>query len=199
MPKGAHVKYTQEQLDFIKSNCFLERKELAKQTNIHFGTSLTVDQIKALCTRQKWKSGRTGRFEKGSKSWNSGTKGICKTNSGTFKLGIRAWNKKSIGYERITQDGYIEIKIAEPNVFDLKHRIIWEQYNGSIPKDCALAFKNMDKTDCRIENLILLTRAELCRLNQSFIQYSTPETHESCILLAKIKNATHQSKAEIVR
>ena len=66
-----------------------------------------------------------------------------------------------------------------------KHRWTWEQHHGEIPKGMVVSFKNGIRTDCRIENLILLTRSELVRLNQSYIKYSTPETHESCILLAK--------------
>lgn len=60
--------------------------------------------------------------------------------------------------------------------------------NQEIPKGMVVSFRNGIRTDCRIENLILLTRAELARLNQSYIKYSTPDTHETCILLAKIKD-----------
>jgi hypothetical protein len=81
-----------------------------------------------LCTRNKWNTGRTGCFEKGDKPWNTGTKGVCKPNSGNFKSGQVSWNKKPVGYERIcSKDGYVIVKVAEPNVFKLKHRIVWKK------------------------------------------------------------------------
>ncbi|MEB3753803.1 HNH endonuclease signature motif containing protein [Acinetobacter sp. MD2(2019)] len=199
MPKGAAVKYTQEQLDFIKSNCSLERKELTIQVNNRFGSTFTVDQIKSLCTRKKWNTGRTGCFEKGTKPWNTGTKGVCKPNSGNFKKGQITWNKKPIGYERIcSKDGYILVKTAEPNIFDLKHRLVWEQANGAVPVDHVVAFKNQDRTDCRIENLMLMTKAEMVRYSQSFHKLATPQSNESCLLMAKLKNIKHQLYKEVL-
>ncbi|RSC23518.1 HNH endonuclease signature motif containing protein [Acinetobacter sp. FDAARGOS_515] len=198
MPKGAAIKYTWEQLDFIKSNCSLERKILTEKTNLKFGTTFTVDQIKSLCTRKKWNTGRTGCFEKGLKPWNVGTKGLTTANKTSFKKGQKTWNKKPIGYERICpKDGYILIKIAEPSVFDLKHRIVWEKANGAVPLDHVIAFKNQDRTDCRLENLILMSKAEMVRYSQSFHKLATPQSNEACLLMAKIKNKKHQLKKEV--
>lgn len=189
MAKGIAIKYTSEQLAFIEANYTLERKVLTEKVNLRFNTKLTVDQIKALCTRKGWKTGRTGFFAKGGKPWNTGTKGAVKPNSGNFQKGQVPWNHQPIGYERIcSKDGYVYIKTAEPDVFELKHRVIWAAKHGPIPDDHVIAFKNMDKTDCRAENLILLNRSELVRYNQTFKKIATPGTNESCLILAKIKS-----------
>jgi hypothetical protein len=37
------------------------------------------------------------------------------------------------------------VKVAEPNVFKLKHRIVWEKANGPIPENHVIAFNNLDK------------------------------------------------------
>lgn len=192
MAKGVAIKYTPEQLAFIEANCTLERKALAELVNSKFNTELAVDQIKALCTRKKWKTGRTGLFAKGATSWNTGTKGRCKPNSGSFKKNQDAWNHKPVGHERIcSKDGYIFIKTAEPNTFELKHRVVWVQHNGPVPNDHVVAFKNLDKTDCSIENLVLLNRSELVRYNQTFRRLATPMNNASCILLARLKSKKH--------
>ena len=44
-----------------------------------------------------------------------------------FRKGNIPANHKPIGYERINVDGYVEVKVAEPNKFRLKHRIVWEE------------------------------------------------------------------------
>ena len=194
MPKGIAIKYTEEMLMFLRQHEETPRIELTCKFNEKFGYNLSPDSIKAKCLRMGLKTGRTGCFAKGQTSWNKGKKGYMGANVTSFKKGQRGWNAKPIGYERITKDGYVEVKTAEPRTFELKHRVVWEKVHGEIPGGHALVFKNMNKQDCRIENLMLVSRAELARLNQSYIKHSTPETHESCILLAKIKDKTHKLK-----
>jgi len=79
------------------------------------------------------------------------------------------------------------IKIAEPNVFALKHRHVWEKHFGPVPDKHVIAFKNQDKTDCRIENLILMHKSEMVRYSQSFHKLANPETNETCLIMAKVK------------
>lgn len=200
MAKGVAIKYTPEQLAFIEANCTLERKVLTEKVNSAFGTQFSVDQIKALCTRKGWKTGRTGHFNKGEMPWNTGTKGVMKPNEGSFKKGQVSWNHKPVGHERIcSKDGYVIIKTAEPNIYEHKHRVLWAQHNGPVPDNHVVVFKNMDRTDCRIDNLVLLSRSELVRYNQSFNKLATPESNEACITLAKIKSKKHERLKEVLR
>ena len=76
-----------------------------------------------------------------------------KMSSTMFKKGHTPANHREVGSERINKDGYIEIKVAESKRWRLKHRIIWEQANGEIPKGHNVQFKNHNPQDCRIENL----------------------------------------------
>lgn len=205
MAKGQAIKYTLEQLDFVKSNCTLERKELTQLFNEKFETQLTVQGLSSLCKRNKWRTGRTGCFEKGSVPPNKGTKGLTGANRTSFKKGQSVWNTKPIGYERIDKkDGYVHIKIAEPNVFALKHRHEWEKHYGPVPDNHVVAFKNQDKTDCRIENLILMSKSEMVRYAQSFHKLANSETNETCLLMAKVKtkacdlkNGVRKKRAEV--
>lgn len=190
MPKGSPIAYTQAQLDFIKSNCTLTRKDLTDLVNEKFNTNFSSDQILGLCKRNKWRTGRTGRFDKNHPSWNKGTKGICKKNITSFKKGSVPINKKPIGYERIcSKDGYVYVKIAEPNVFKAKHRIIWEQHHGSIHDSDVISFKNLDRTDCRIENLILMRKAEMSVYCRKFSTKANSDNNLSYLLVTKLKHA----------
>ncbi|OCY53704.1 HNH endonuclease signature motif containing protein [Acinetobacter pittii] len=194
------ILYTAEQLDYVKSNCTLERKELTKRFNEKFNTNISIDNISGLCKRNKWKTGRTGCFEKGSVPPNKGTKGLTGANRTSFKKGQSPWNKEPIGYERIDKkDGYIHIKIAEPNIFALKHRHIWEKHFGPVPDKHVIAFKNQDKSDCRIENLILMKKSEMLRYSQSFHKLANPITNETCLIMAKVKTKACQLKKEDVQ
>ena len=82
-------------------------------------------------------------------------------------------------------------------MFELKHRMVWEKEKGPIPEGYVVAFKNQDKTDCRIENLILMSKSEMVRYSQSYYELATPDSNESCLLMAKIKNMKHQLHKQV--
>ena len=79
---------------------------------------------------------------------------------------------KRQGYERITRDGYIEVKTAEPNVFELKHRLVWIEHNGAIPKGCNIQFKDGNRQNVTIENLYMISRSkQLKNENSMYARY----------------------------
>lgn len=192
MPKGIRLVYTDEMVEFLHEHKTMLRKEMTALFNKKFGTNISRRTLNTKCERIGALTGRTGRIEKGSTPWNLGKSGYMGANATSFKKGNRPHNWQPVGYERITKDGYIAVKIADPNVFELKHRHVWQQAHGPLPKGYVIVFKNKDKQDCRLENLEIITRGELARLNQSYKNLSTPETHESCIVMAKIKSKIHQ-------
>jgi hypothetical protein len=118
--------------------------------------------------------GAGNRFSKGSVPSNKGKKQIAymsveaieRTKATRFKKGNVPQNKKEIGHQRITKDGYVEVKVAEPNRFVLLHRWIWKIWNGPIPKGHRVHFKNDDKLNCDISNLELLTPQQAMEKNR---------------------------------
>ncbi len=120
------------------------------------------------------KAGIKHRFKKGQVAHNKGEKGKTGTHPNTKKN----WFKKGhgsqpapIGTERVNPEGYRERKIADNRYVSARfnwkfvHRLLWEEHNGPIPRGHSVTFRNGDKTDIRIENLELVTRAELMNRN----------------------------------
>lgn len=77
-----------------------------------------------------------------------------------FKKGRPSLNHREVGSERVNIYGYIEVKVAEPNRWMLKHRIVWEQANGPIPPGHNVQFRNGNALDCRLENLYMISKRE---------------------------------------
>jgi len=55
-------------------------------------------------------------------------------------------------------DGRVQVKVDGTKYF--AHRIIWEIFNGSIPKDMVIDHINNNPNDNRIENLQCITRTQ---------------------------------------
>lgn len=168
-------KATKEQADFIKSNVKgITAIELTEIFNKKFNTNITVNQIRTFKKNHKLKSGIDCTFKKGNVPVNKGTKGLTGTNKTSFKKGHKPHNTKPIGSETITDDGYIKVKIAEPNKWEFKQRLIWSKVNGKIPKGGVILFADGDKQNFNIDNLVLITKKELLVMMQNGLitQYS---------------------------
>ena len=96
-------------------------------------------------------------------------------------------NYRPIGSERINVDGYVEIKIADPNVWKLKHRVIWEQHYGPIPNHQPIIFLDRNKSNLDINNLAMVTNRQLLFLNGNKLIKSDAELTKTAINIAKIK------------
>ena len=138
------------------------------------------------------------RFQNGSVPLNKGKKVspeiYAKMQPTMFKKGQTPVNHRDVGSERVNVDGYIEIKVAEPNRWRLKHRVIWEQVNGAIPKGFNVQFKNHNRQDCRIENLYLISKAEQMAKENSFYAKYPKEIQEIIRLKGVVNRAIHKAE-----
>lgn len=71
---------------------------------------------------------------------------------------------KPVGTERIDKDGYIR-KVVAYGKERLKHHLVWEQFNPPIKRNEFLYFLDGDKTNCAIENLMLLKKKYIGAIN----------------------------------
>lgn len=104
-----------------------------------------------------------------------------------FAKGHVPTNHKPVGSERVSVDGYVEVKVAEPNKWRLKHRVVWEEANGPIPAGCNVQFKNGNTQDVRLENLFLISRAEQMRDRNSMYARYPEELRQLMRLKGSIK------------
>lgn len=154
------IAYSDVELAWIEVNqAGISRKELSQQFNAKFGRSVTRQHITGLCKRNKWANGRNTCFKQGQKSWNKGVTGYMGANKTSFKKGRLSHNHKPVGHERLTKDGYIMIKVAEPNKFRLKQLVVWERYYGKLPSERLIRFLDEDRSNCNIDNLMIIPRA----------------------------------------
>lgn len=192
---------------FIRENAKgTPNQELADRVNAKFGTAYTRQAIASTKCRIGVKSGIDGRikpgehrgigieFKKGHVPANKGKKFPGQGNRTSFKKGHMPHNHVPVGTEVVNADGYLQVKIAEPKKWKLKHRLVWEQAHGSIPKTHYIAFLDGDKMNCNLDNLAMLSKAANVRRNQNHLVSRDRELGKLGVEVAKLMAKLHQRK-----
>ena len=118
--------------------------------------------------------GAHARFKPGHEPWNKGRSYAAggRSPETRFKAGNRPQTWVPVGTLAEDADGYLKRKVRDdaPRGISRKnwvfvHRELWEKHQGPIPPGHSVVFRNGDKKDIRIENLELVTRAELLARN----------------------------------
>ena len=189
--------FSNEVKQYIRDNAIgVSNKDLTDMVNRNFGTSYTAGQIGSFKSRNHISSGLTGHFEKGHTPFNKGRKGqhYSGCEKTWFKEGHLPAKHRECGSERIDKDGYVLVKVAEPKRWELKHRVVWEQHNGHIPKGSVIIFLDGDKRNFDIGNLRIVSRADLARINQNQLFTDNAEANDTAIVLAKLMTAVGEAK-----
>ncbi len=155
--------------------------------------------------KKRWQEGRMegcrkGHYKKGNAPMNKGLKiteymspeAIEKHKKTRFKKGNLSHNYRPVGSQRIDKDGYIEVKIKDPNVWELKHRYIWSKHNGKIPKSYKVRFIDGDRGNFNINNLEIISEAEL--MNENTIHRYPQEVRELIKLQSKLNKKLNGTK-----
>lgn len=199
--------WTEEEINFLREQYPLhDRNELLVLFNERFNIQLTKHQLKAALDRYNIKSGRTGEWKKGREAWNKGltwedymppeSREKCLKTcfcSGDRSINNSNHNEYKVGTETITGDGYTLVRIDKPlgnkgsRWWKLKHHLIWEEANGKIPKGHNIIFADGNKQNFNLDNLILVSNAELAIINKNSLYFKGNADATKCgVTLSKI-------------
>lgn len=174
--KGRAIPYSEAELAWIEAHSTMPRAELFQAFQARFDRQdVSEANLKSLCKRKGWLTGRTGQFVKGQEPMNKGKKMPYHPNSAAtrFRKGYRGGkaleNYKPIGTERMSKDGYLERKAHDGMPLQSRwravHLINWEAANGPIPDGHCLKCLDGNKANCDPANWKLISRAMLPRLS----------------------------------
>ena len=177
-----HRHYTAEEIEFVRKNIRgRSYLEMMKLFNKHFGLNITFDQFETLTYKHKITNG-VGIFKPGHVPANKGKK-------------HPSWqgNYRPVGTERIIC-GYIEVKTADPDVWDRKHTAIWKEANGKVPKGHVVIFADGNNRNFALDNLLLVSRKELGVMNSLSLIYNNKDLTVVGKRIAEIKLAIGKRK-----
>lgn len=190
--------YTDKQIEFIKKHVKnMTWKELALKFNKTYKTNIRHRTLAQAASRRGIKTGRTGCFKKGQTPWNKGMKGVSfpGMEATQFKKGNKPPQWVPVGTEIINSHGYAKVKIGNPGKWRLKHHLIWEKHNNkAIPRGHVVIFGDGNKKNLDPNNLILVTKAQLVRMNQHGLIRDDADLTRSGVIIADIKNKIGERK-----
>lgn len=189
-PKNCGRVFPKEIHEFIcANNKGKTLTEITALVNETFRKTYTKKQLRSFRKSNHLVSGLTGRFEKGCVPANKGRKGWYAPGSekAWFRKGNEPHNKASVGTETMTTMGYIKVKVAEPDVWEFKHRMVWEKNHGKVPPGHAITFLDGNKTNCELANLRLISTAENAVLNLTRLRCADMDLMETSLAIAKLK------------
>jgi hypothetical protein len=202
-------KWTKEELEYVKLNysdkytkeiaAAIDRSERAVyQAAINLNLRKSPDFIKISLEREAEKLkvlGAASRFKPGNISHNKGQKMSKEmyemVKVSMFKKGNEPHNMKYDGHERKDKDGYVYVRIAKAK-YVLKHRYVWEQQNGPIPKGNIIIFKDRDKSNIKIDNLQMITKLE--NMQRNTVTKYPLELQKLIKLNNKLKTTLHEKQ-----
>lgn len=191
-------KFSEEVKGFIKEHVTgLSNSELTDLVNKTFGLNFKVSQISGFKKNNKLRSGLDCRFKKGQVSINKGKRGIHVpgTEKTWFRKGSTPHNHKPIGSERVeNRQGYTLVKVAEPNVWRAKHKIIYEAEHGPLSKGQLVIFLDGDRTNLSLDNLKAISKAESLMLTRRNLRFDDAELTRTATIIAKIKVESYKRK-----
>lgn len=190
--------YTPEIEQFIADNQKgISRQQLADLLKAKFGGNFTANGVKSYCYRKRLASGCVTRYVKGQPPASKGIVGFFKNrqgftpSSGSFPKDHRPYNEQPIGYEYVeSRTGYIVVKIGKRQ-YKHKHRLVWEQHNGEIPKAHCIKFLDNNRQNCNIDNLICIPNGVMRAIGGQLTD--NIELNKAIILTEILKHAAKQN------
>jgi hypothetical protein len=205
------TKYPQGMYEYIRDNSWgVSSKQMAERVKELFGYEMTPTCMKQFRQRHGIKSGVTGWYQKGHPPGNKGKKleeyvgeeraaEIKKRISATqFKKGDRPVNEMPVGTIVVSSDGYkLRKKQMEGTIWErweFLHRAVWEEHNGPIPEGMMITFKDSNKLNCDIDNLMMITKGENSALTRYGYRFEDPDLTEVGLAVVRLKQAAAKKR-----
>lgn len=198
IPKGISLIYSPEVQQYIEGHIQgTHFSDLAIELNKVFGIETSYQQVATYAKNHNLKNGLDCRIKPGSRPPNKGQKGVwypgCEKT--WFKPGGKPKNTCKVGDERLRpSNGCIWVKVAEPNKWRMKQRIVWEEHHGKIPKGKVVIFLDGNSENCDISNLALVDQKINLLMNRRDLRFESKEHTEAAIGVAELIAKTQDMK-----
>ena len=206
------ILWTNEEIEYLHANYadnFTEdvAKALNRTVSGVYGKAYSLDikksklhheRVMAKTSVKLKENAKIHRYAKGHVPANKGKKVAVTTYNKCaptmFKKGNKPHNFKPVGSERITKDGYLERKVANPKTWRAVHVLVWEAAHGPVPAKHKVIFKDNNKLNNELSNLECVSYADAMRRN-SIVRYPA-DLRFAMKTLKKLKKQINNGKEQ---
>ena len=122
--------------------------------------------------------------------------GLKKRNRGNWDSEKVNWNTLPIGTERDHGDRVV-VKIADPNVWQIKQNYVWEQlHDDFVQDDEVVIFLDRDRTNFSPSNLRKIKRNVALNLGKSHLMDSNPVITETAVMMWELHDRVKEAARE---
>lgn len=184
--------YSEEENQFIIDNVKgRSLQELTRMFNEKFNTNISESRIQGRKSKLKVTSDYCPTlFKKGRTPHNKGVpmtkEQYEKAKATMFKKGHISGVCYNVGDEVVNANGYVDVKIAQPNVWKSKARLIYEKEYGELDDSKQVIFADGNNRNFEIDNLIAVTKAEMLIMNQRRLYKKNKELTRAGANVAKL-------------
>lgn len=167
-------KYTKEFDNYVLKNCSkYDKDDLRKKCEKKFNMNITLNAFSKHLYR---------------------INAQCKDYNPNMALGGELSGSKPVGYELHRTDGYVVVKVSQPNVWKYKQRLIYEQHYGKIPKNMMVIFLDGDKTNFDIKNLKAVTTRDYLYARNKHLLFNDSELTRTALMCGELFNKSKKEK-----
>lgn len=205
------TRWPQGMYEYIRDNSWgVSSAEMARRVNERFGTSWTEVGMKQFRQRHGIKSGVTGWYQKGRSPANKGKKlaelvkdpdKMARIRSTQFKKGERPVNELPVGAVVINSEGYKLRKRQMTGTlwqrWEFLHQAVWREHFGPVPRGMCISFRDGDRSNCDISNLMLITREESAALTGFGFRSGDPELTDAGLMNIRLREAIKAKRGPV--
>lgn len=179
-------------------------REMSAMITERYGKELlTPDKVRCFRRNHGIKSGRNGQFPKGHVPLNKGVgNGIFTYRPGAlermratqFKPGQRPGNWLPVNSVTFKGDGYLWIKVSEPNGWEQLHRWVYRKAHGRMPEKTIVTFLDGDRLNFRLDNLALVSYGENVVLTSQKLRLGSGMVGQIGLDIARMKMAVRRKR-----
>ena len=206
-------RYPQGMYEYIRDNSWgVSSKDMAERVNELFGTNFTQVQMKCFRQRHGIKSGVTGWYQKGHEPGNKGKKLEeyvtdpvkleeikARMRPTQFKKGQQAKNEYPLGPIITNSEGWVLIKTSMTGKqwerWEPLHRVVWRKHHGSIPEGMLVSFKDGNRQNCDISNLMLITQGESAALSRKGFRFEDPDLTDAGLAVVRLQKKIRERRS----
>lgn len=123
-----------------------------------------------------------------------------KVSPDAIQKGHRPINEMPLDAICRSSEGYLQIKVAMQGTqyerWTPLHRYIWEQANGPVTEKHFVIFKDGNRDNCTLDNLMLISRGESLVMGRKGYYSDNPDLTEAGVNLVRLRIAAHKKKKE---